>query len=295
MRIFDAHCDTITKIYSKKQEFSKNSLHIDLERMKKYEGFTQVFAVFTAPENRENAKEYENALIDLFYDRMQKSGVAICRNYSDFVSAKSPQKAFLSIEGAEGITETGDVLRLKNRGAFMIAPTWNFKNRLACGAMEKVDTGLSELGKQVIAEMDRLGIILDVSHMSEKSFYDAAELFKKPICASHSDSKAVTDHPRNLTDEQFLIIKKSGGVVGINLYPTFLGNSIAAHIDRFLSLGGEDNIGLGCDFDGVDALPDGISGVEDLENLIKSLPYSTEIRRKIAENNFLRVLKAYNC
>ena len=295
MRIFDAHCDTITELYSKKQNFSKNSLHIDLERMKKYEGFTQVFAVFTAPENRESAKEYENALIDLFYGQMQKNGVSICKNYSDFISSKPPYKAFLSIEGAEGITEADDVLRLKNRGVFMIAPTWNFRNRLACGAMEKVDTGLSELGKQVIAEMDRLGIILDVSHLSEKSFYDAAKIFKKPICASHSDSKAVTDHPRNLTDEQFMIIKKSGGVVGINLYPTFLGDSIAAHIDRFLSLGGEDNIGLGCDFDGVDALPDGICGVEDLENLVKTLPYSTEIRRKIAENNFLRVLKAYNC
>ena len=295
MRIFDAHCDTITEIYSKKQEFSKNNLHIDLDRMKKYEGFAQVFAVFTAPENRENAKEYENTLIDLFYAEMQKNGVAVCRNYSDFMAAKSPCKAFLSIEGAEGITEVGDVSRLKERGVFMIAPVWNFTNRLACGAMESADTGLSELGKQVVAEMDRLGIILDVSHMSEKSFYDAAKIFKKPICASHSDSKSVTNHPRNLTDEQFMIIKKSGGVAGINLYPPFLGDSIVAHIDRFLSLGGEDNIGLGCDFDGVDALPDGICGVEDIEKLIKSLPYSTEIRSKIAEKNFLRVLYEYNC
>lgn len=295
MKIFDAHCDTLTEMYGKKQQFSKNSLHTDLYRMKKYEGFAQVFAVFTAPENRENAKKYENELIDLFYSEMRKNGVAICKGYSDFMAAKSPYKAFLSIEGAEGITETGDILRLKERGVFMIAPTWNFKNRLACGAMETVDTGLSRLGKQVVSEMDRLGIILDVSHMSEKSFYDAVRLFKKPICASHSCLKSVKDHPRNLTDEQFLIIKNSGGVVGINLYPPFLGGSITAQIDRFLSLGGEDSIGLGCDFDGVDALPCGIRGIEDVEKLIKSLPYSTEIRRKIAEKNFLRVLKAYNC
>ena len=263
--------------------------------MKKYEGFAQAFAIFTAPENRENAEEYENALIDLFYAEMKENGVAVCRNYSDFLSAKSPYKAFLSIEGAEGIKEKSDVLRLKNRGVFMVAPTWNFKNRLACGAMEAEDTGLTALGKQVVAEMDRLGIILDVSHMSQKSFYEAAKIFKKPICASHSDSKSVTEHPRNLTDEQFMMIRKSGGVVGINLYPPFLGDSVPEHIDRFLSLGGEDNIGLGCDFDGVDALPCGIGGVEDIETLIKSLPYSTEIRSKIAEKNFLRVLKAYNC
>lgn len=295
MRIFDAHCDTISELYSKKQEFSKNNLHIDLERMKKYESYTQVFAIFTSFENRENAKEYELLLINLFYEQMKKNGVSVVKNYAELSAATSAQKAFLSIEGAEGITEVGDVMRLKELGVFMIAPVWNFKNRLACGVMEKEDTGLSELGKTVISEMDRLGIILDVSHMSEKSFFDAVKIFKKPICASHSNSKAVKNHRRNLTDEQFLAIKKSGGVAGINIYPQFLGESVKAHIDRFLSLGGEDNIGLGCDFDGIDELPKGIRGVEDIGALIKSLPYSTKIRRKIAEENFLRVLKAHNC
>jgi len=295
MRIFDAHCDTVSELYSKKQEFAKNNLHIDLMRMKKYEGYTQVFAIFTSPENRENAKEYELRLIKLFYEQMNKNGVSVCRNYADWIEAKSPQKALLSIEGAEGITEAGDVARFRELGVFMIAPVWNFRNRLACGVMEKEDTGLTELGKKVVLEMDRLGIILDVSHMSEKSFFDAAKIFKKPICASHSNLKAVKNHRRNLTDEQFSIIKKSGGVAGINIYPQFLGESVKAHIDRFLALGGEDNVGLGCDFDGIDELPQGVRGVEDIEKLIKSLPYSTKIRRKIAEENFLRVLKAYNC
>ena len=295
MRIFDAHCDTLTEMYSQNQKFKSNRLHIDFERMKKYEGYTQVFAVFTAPENRERAKENENALIELFYREMAENGVAVCRDFNDLMAAKLPYKALLSIEGADGISELGDVARLKEKGVFMIAPTWNFKNKVACGVMEAEDTGLSELGKSVIAEMDRLGIILDVSHLSEKSFYDAAKIFKKPICASHSNMKSVKNHKRNLTDEQFLTIKNSGGVAGINLYPLFLGDSIKAHIDRFLSLGGEDNIGLGCDFDGVDSLPQGVRGIEDLEGLIKNLPYSTEIRRKIAEDNFLRVLKAYSC
>lgn len=295
MKIFDAHCDTLSEMYEKKQDFSKNSLHIDFERMKKYTAYTQVFAVFTAPENRINAKEYENALIDLFYDQMKKSGIHICKNYSDYERAKAPYRAFLSIEGAEGITEEEDLLSLKQRGVCMIAPVWNFRNKIACGVMEKEDTGLSEFGKKIIAKMDSLGIILDVSHMSPKSFYGAVKIFKKPICASHSNLKAVTNHPRNLTDEQFLVIKNSGGVAGINLYPPFLGESIKAHIDRFLALGGEDNIGLGCDFDGVEDLPHGIGGVEDIEKLIKELPYSTEIREKLAEKNFLRVLKAYNC
>ena len=156
MLFFDAHCDTVSEMYLKKQTFAKNDLHIDFTRMKKYEGYTQVFAIFTSPEERKGARDYENTLIDLFYEQMDKNGVATCKNYSDFVAAKSPYKAFLSVEGAEGITEIGDVLRLKKRGVFMIAPVWNFRNKIACGAMEDADTGLSEFGKKVILEIDKL-------------------------------------------------------------------------------------------------------------------------------------------
>lgn len=295
MRIFDAHCDTLSEMYEKNQHFAENNLHIDFARIKKYDGYTQVFAIFTPPEKKDISKSYVKELAALFYDQMRKNGVNICRNYGDFVSAKGKYNAFLSIEGAECVENISDIAELKNMGVFMIAPTWNFRNKIACGVMEEEDTGLAVFGKEAVREMDRLGIILDVSHLSEKSFFDALKIFKKPVCASHSNSKTVKNHKRNLSDEQFLAIKESGGVAGINLYPEFLGEDINEHIDRFLALGGEDNIGLGCDFDGVDKLPDGVSGAESLEKLIRRLPYSTEIREKIAERNFLRVLKAYNC
>ncbi|MBE7015965.1 MAG: membrane dipeptidase, partial [Ruminococcaceae bacterium] len=103
---------------------------------------------------------------------------------------------------------------------------------------------------------------------------------------------------RNLTDHQFTQIVKTGGVAGINFYPPFLGDSIACvkdHIDRFLSLGGEDSICLGSDFDGVDCLPCGINDVSDMDKVVNSLPYSTEVREKIAFKNILRVIKAHNC
>ncbi len=295
MRIFDAHCDTLYEMYEKKQSFAENNLHIDFARMTKYEGYTQVFAIFTPPEKKDISRGYVKELAEIFYNEMQKNGVNICRNYEDFVSKNAKYNAFLSIEGAECVESVSDIQKLKKMGVFMIAPTWNFRNKMACGIMEEEDTGLTEFGKEAIEEMDRQGIILDVSHLSEKSFFDAIRIFKKPICASHSNSKAVKNHKRNLTDRQFLAIKESGGVAGINLYPEFLGDSIKEHIARFLALGGEDNIGLGCDFDGVDKLPQGVSGAESLEKLIKELPYSTKIRQKIAESNFLRVLKAYNC
>ncbi|MBR4172809.1 MAG: membrane dipeptidase [Clostridia bacterium] len=281
-------------MYEKKQIFAENNLHIDRKRMEKYGGYTQVFAIFMPPDNR-NAREYTKALTALFYKEMQENGITVCQNYSDITASKTRYNALLSIEGAECVEKVSDISALKKMGVFMIAPTWNFRNKLACGAMEERDTGLSGLGKSVISEMDRLGIILDVSHMSERSFFEAAKIFGRPICASHSNLKSVVNHRRNLTDEQFSVIKESGGVACINLYPDFLGKSVKEHIDRFLALGGEDNIGLGCDFDGVDRLPEGISGIESIEGLIKNLPYSTKIRRKIAEDNFLRVLKCYNC
>ncbi|MBR4720263.1 MAG: membrane dipeptidase [Clostridia bacterium] len=293
MRVFDAHCDTLSEMYDKKQGFAKNNLHIDLYRMSKYDRYTQVFAIFTPPERKDNAKEYVKEITALFYDEMAKNGVTVCKNYADLAKSKTKQNAFLSIEGAECVEKILDIWELKENGVFMIAPTWNFKNKIACGVMENEDTGLTEFGREVICEMDRLGMILDVSHLSEKSFFDAVKIFKKPIVASHSNSKAIVNHKRNLTDEQFLIIKRSGGVVGINLYPDFFGESVKAHIDHFLSLGGEDNIGLGCDFDGVDRLPVGVKGIEDIEKL--EMPCSKEICQKITESNFLRVLKAYNC
>lgn len=295
MRIFDAHCDTLSEMYEKNQQFKENDLHIDFLRMKKYEGYTQVFAVFIPPEKRDIAKEYVKELTALFYSQMQKNGVGICKSCNELILSNSKFNAFLSIEGAECVSDLLDILSLKEMGVFMIAPTWNFRNKIACGVMEKEDTGLTEFGKKVIREMDRQGIILDVSHLSPKSFFEAVQIFKKPICASHSNSKTVKNHKRNLTDEQFVTIKNSGGVAGINLYPAFLGDSVKEHIDRFLALGGEDSIGIGCDFDGVDELPFGITGIESVEKIVKELPYSTKIRQKIAEGNFLRLLKAYNC
>ena len=142
--------------------------------------------------------------------------------------------------------------------------------------------------------MNKIGMTVDVSHLSEKSFWEVAEISKKPIVATHSNSKPICGHVRNLTDDQFLKIKETGGVVGINFYPLFLGDNIFCikkHIDRFLELGGEDNIGLGSDFDGVESLPEGINGVQDMKKIIDMLPYSDEIKEKIAYKNFIRVIK----
>jgi len=271
-------------------------LHIDLERLTKNEAI-QVFATFISPEYKDDGMTRVNAVISNFLNEAEKNNFPICKNAEDIKKTKY-SFGILSLEGGEPIRELEDIDYLKSLGILMIAPTWNYKNKLACGVLERKDTGLTDFGKKAVLRMNKLGVLIDVSHLSEKSFWDICKISKKPICASHSNSKTIKDNPRNLTDEQFVKIRDMNGCVGINFYPPFLGDSIHSiidHINHFLSLGGENNIGIGSDFDGVDSLPLGISGCQDMERIIKSLPYSTKIREKIAYKNFLRVLEAQNC
>jgi len=297
MKIFDAHADTASRLLDENKSLFENDLHIDLKRLSKNESI-QVFACFIDPLYKDTARARFDAVIDNFCKEAKKNEITICKNYGDIADEKGSVRAILSLEGGEPIDTLADLDYLKNRGILMIAPTWNFKNKIACGVLEKEDTGLTDFGKKAIRRMNELGILIDVSHLSEKSFWDVAEISTKPICASHSDSRTVKDNPRNLTDRQFCRIRDMNGCVGINFYPPFLGDDIGCvidHIDKFLSLGGENNIGIGSDFDGVDCLPKGVSGCQDVEKIIKMLPYPEKIRKKIAYENFLRVLKAQNC
>ena len=297
MKIFDAHSDTASRLLDENKILFENDLHIDIKRLSKQESI-QVFSAFIDPLYRDCAKERFDTIINNFYKEAEKSRITVCKSYCDIINGNDRVKAVLSLEGGEPIEILGDLDYIKSRGVLMIAPTWNFKNKLGCGVLEEEDTGLTDFGKKAVRRMNELGILIDVSHLSEKSFWDVAKISTKPICASHSNSKSVTDNPRNLTDEQFCRIRDMKGCVGINFYPPFLGDDIRCiidHIDRFLSLGGEDNIGIGSDFDGVDSLPIGISGCQDTGKVIKMLPYSEKIRKKIAYENFLRVLGAQNC
>lgn len=293
MEIFDAHADTISEIFDQEKSLWQNDLHIDAKRIFANGRYTQVFALFISPEYKNNAMARAKVLADRFFSETKKCGIDVCKSGTDFKCAKSTVKAVLSLEGGEPIEKIEDVATLYDMGVRIIAPTWNYRNKIACGVMEDEDTGLSAFGEKVIAEMERLGILCDVSHLSQNSFWDVVRVSKKPIVATHSNSYTIKNHPRNLTDDQFLAIKKSGGCVGINFYPPFLGDKIEdtiLHIDRFLLLGGEDNIGIGSDFDGVDSLPKGICGCSDMQKFIKILPYTTEIKEKIAYKNFLRLL-----
>ncbi len=281
--IIDAHCDTLAKWTD-----GISDTHVSPEVMK--DDFLQIFAAFSGSDMSFSRIE---TLIDT-YDKMM--GFSKILKLKDL--EKSGRKALLSVEDAGAIDSVEKVYYLYGRGVRMIGMTWNYNNHLAGSAMEE-DTGLTELGKEVLSKMEHLGITADLSHMGEKSFYDVMEFAKKPVVLSHSCYKGLCNHPRNITKEQFLALKENSGVVGVNFYPPFLKgedahmDDIIRHIDAFLSLGGEDNVGLGSDFDGIEKMPSGMKGTESVYALCEKLYalYGPVIAKKITGENFLRVLK----
>ena len=186
---------------------------------------------------------------------------------------ENKQGVFLSLEGPEAVNCDPDRLdELKDLGFLMTTLTWNYPNALA--GPHGTDLGLTDQGKAYVRRAQELGILIDVSHLSEKAFWELCDITMAPIVASHSNSRAVCNHSRNLTDKQFQVICNFGGLVGLNLYAPFLNESgradfsdVKRHLDHFLELGGQHHIALGGDLDGCDSLPTGFRGVENYNDL----------------------------
>ena len=308
MIIVDAHCDTITKIMELETNLNKNTCHIDIERLGNIGNYVQFFAAFIAPSYcQAYAMKRAVQIIDKFYQQVElnKDKIMLCCDYNDIRTAISHNKvaAILSIEGGEALQGDLSALRMFYRlGVRSLCLTWNHRNEIADGVADEASGGgLTPFGRIVVKEMNSLGMIIDVSHIAEKGFWNVIELSDLPIIASHSNAKKICNHRRNLNNEQIIAIKKNGGVIGINLYPQFLNdkgsaelNDIVKHIEHILSLIGYEHIGIGADFDGIEDTPQGIKGVEDLElifNELAKLNYSQECIEKLAGGNFLRVIK----
>jgi len=308
MIIVDAHCDTITKIMELETNLNKNTCHIDIERLGNIGNYVQFFAAFIAPSYcQAYAMKRAVQIIDKFYQQVElnKDKIMLCCDYNDIQTAISHNKvaAILSIEGGEALQGDLSALRIFYRlGVRSLCLTWNHRNEIADGVADEASGGgLTPFGRNVVKEMNSLGMIIDVSHIAEKGFWNVIELSDSPIIASHSNAKKICNHRRNLNDEQIIAIKKNRGVIGINLYPLFLNdngnaeiNDIIRHIEHIISLIGYENIGIGADFDGIEDTPRGMKGVEDLEiifNELSKLNYSQECIEKLAGGNFLRVIK----
>ncbi len=300
--IFDGHCDTMSEMYNRKEVFEKNSFHIDAGRMKRYDKYAQIFAAFV-DKKRMKTSPYEHILnmLDFFKQEALKNDISVALSSSDIEKLK--QSAILAIEGGEAAEGSLEKLEgLYEKGVRLMTLTWNYRNEICDGIDEKDGRGLTEFGKQTVKKMNELGMVVDVSHISEQGFWDTVSVCVKPFVASHSAVKAICNHRRNLTDEQIKEIISLNGVIGINFYPLFLDNfgkckaeRILEHMEYILELGGENNVGLGSDFDGINSLPEEIKGIESMDYLISLMEkrgYGEKIIQKITFENFLRIFES---
>lgn len=292
---FDAHCDTMSKMYKDRLGLDSPELMVNTGNLRGYESAIQVFALFNEGDLNE---EKVISVLDFFKCQCKKlkNVVSVCTSKHQIDENKRLLSAILAIEGLGNQPDFNikAVKRLYDAGVRFMSLCWNNDNSL-CGGCEGSGTGLTDLGRQTLAEMEKYKIILDVSHMSDKSFWEGLENYSLPLCATHSVSRKVHNHRRNLTDEQFVAIAKRGGVCGINFYPPFLCeekaeiSTIIRHIEHFMALGGENSIGLGSDFDGISETPYDIKNSADFYKLfdaLLALNYSEEIVEKIAYKNF---------
>ncbi|MCR4434386.1 MAG: dipeptidase [Clostridiales bacterium] len=304
----DAHCDTLTKIMELNTNLYENNCHVDLKRLKKYGSHVQFFAAFIEPVYcHAYAMKRAIQIIDRLYEEIKAYGedISLCTSYEEIVSTASSHKvaALLSIEGGEALQGDLSALRMFYKlGVRSICLTWNHRNEIADGVSDSESGGgLTPFGREVVKNMNSLGMLVDVSHISERGFWDVLDISRAPVIASHSNARKLCSHKRNLTDEQILALSKNRGVMGINLYPFFLNDRGAAsiseiidHIEHIVGLAGIDCIGIGADFDGVECTPEGIGGVQDMEKVFNELlkrNYSEDWIEKIAGGNFLRVIK----
>mgnify|MGYP002801421552 CR=1 FL=1 len=281
---FDAHCDTLSRCVEKGWSLWENPGHLDLKRLTAYGPAGQVFALFldsgkVPPEDRFAALEAQAGLL-----RQEHA-------------AGRWGECLLSVEGAELLNCDEALLPVvKDWGVRWVNLTWNHPNALSGSCL--TGEGLTEKGRSFARRCWELGLGVDVSHLSDKGFWDLLEIREGPVLASHSNCRALCGHPRNLTDEMARELMAAGGYIGLNFYVCFLGehatmDTVIAHLERYLELGGEDHVGLGTDFDGAD-VPEDLSGVQDLPRLWEALyrrNYPESLIQKIAYQNLERFLR----
>lgn len=286
--VFDLHCDTVSELMGRDLkggiDLRSNKLHIDLERGAAFPGYAQCFAFWSTTDmplpkgmKAEDLFWRELSVLQDFIDK-NSDLVRQARNTADIRKnlEEGVISAIFTIEGPANIGyDPGKLEKLHNLGFRMSTLGWNEKNCLTGSHRSK--GGLTKRGIEYVKECQRLGIIVDVSHISDEAFWQIMDLTEKPIIASHSNSRRVWDNSRNLTDEMFKAICETGGVAGLNQYNYFLGrepdlDTACNHILHFLELDPDGtHIALGGDLDGCDILPEGFEGLQDYPRLAQRL------------------------
>lgn len=309
--VFDFHCDTALALLgddlNQAGSLRKNNGHIDLERTMKLGGYAQCFACFTTdiPELLHGISpivlfERELATIQREVDK-NSDLISIAYSAAEIEENRAAGKlsAILTLEGTAGIDYNPALLEDLWAIGFRVSSLgWNEKNPLT--GSNVTGGGLTDLGREYVKEAQRLGMRIDVSHISDEGFWDIMKITQAPIIATHSNSRAVHHHSRNLTDDMFRAIRETGGVAGYNACRDFTGenpnlDTICDHILHFLELDPDGkHIALGGDLDGVETMPDGFEGVQSYPALAQRLlerGLSEENVMDIFWNNAIRVMK----
>lgn len=317
--VIDTHCDTLLRVLGrsnahgqKQDSYHLRDLHeeghIDLPRLMAGGIDVQFFAAYIEPIYKpDRSLKRTLQIFDSFFTELEANAdqMILATSVADIHAAQAQGKiaAVMAIEGGEALEGDLGVLRVLHRlGVRSIGLTWNERNNIADGVGDcRSGGGLSEFGSALIQEMNRLGILVDVSHLSDPGFWDVVELSNQPIIASHSNSRAVCNHRRNLTDEQIKALAKNGGVMGMNFAASFVRedghptlDDLLNHIDHIVQLVGPEHVGLGSDFDGISATPEGLADASRMPLITEGLVrrgYKTEDIRLILGGNYLRVFQ----
>lgn len=309
--IADLHCDTIGKVldgFDIREE--REEMQIDLPKLKKGGVKLQVFASWLNPKYAPNhctrrVLRLLETTLDMIEDN--KEFVQI-RNSKQCRKLKKGQIGILlAIEGGGAIEGSLEVLRVYSRlGVKMMTLTWNNSNRIGDAGLDSLNphNGLSKFGKQVVKEMEKLKMIVDISHASERTFWDVYENTQLPFIASHAGIYSVREHKRNLKDDQIKAVAERNGVIGVFFLPKYISEErpvtvahVADHIDRIKELGGIDTIAIGSDFDGMTERTMNLEHAGKLTNLTEELKrrgYKKSEVKKILGENFLRVLSKFD-
>lgn len=310
--VFDLHCDTALALLGKSMQdagsLRENKFHIDLNRAKALPGYAQCFACFTTP----FMETWGNVPVSEVFEREMVSVLREVEKNTDLIALaytakdvqenlkKGKMSAILTIEGPAGFGFDAALLGdLYAVGFRMTTLGWNEQNVLA--GSHETGGGLTDLGKEYVKEAQRLGMIVDVSHISDEAFWDIVSITEKPIVASHSNSRRICDVSRNLTDDMFLAICQTGGVAGFNQCASFVGDkcdldTVCDHIIHFLELDpAGSHIALGGDLDGCDELPAGFDGIQSypaMANKLLERGVDTDAVHRIFWDNALGVMEA---
>jgi membrane dipeptidase len=303
--VVDLHCDTLLDIAAGKRRLDQRSRvgHADLVRLREGGVGVQVFALYVAPEEAPRGPARARRLLDAFRRAVAAAPDQITQVTTveeiDRARRRGQIAAVLSIENGDALG--GALARLDEfhgEGVRLLSLTWNSSNALGDGTLGRRHGGLSDLGRTVLRRMEALGMVPDLAHLAEASFWDALRTTRGPVIVSHANAAALHRHPRNLTDEQLRAIARRGGVVGVSFFPRFLGAATLArvldHIDHMVRVMGIDHVALGSDYDGIPDVPAGLEDVSKLPNLaagLRARGYQPEQIRKVLGGNALRVFR----